>query len=232
MNSTELVPTTVLIIEDETDLQQAMVDYLRLDGFVAEGVGELKAADQWLATHDCDVLLLDLGLPDGDGLAWLLRHPGLRSKGIIITTARAQSADRVVGAKGGADVYLVKPLQLEELSAVLGNLGRRIRPAPAAQAWVLDATRWVLRSPQGLSVKLTLGETRLLGAISGSPGAVVARDRLIERLGENPLSYDPRRLEILVRRLRNKAKTRLCCDLPLETVYGEGYAFTAPIRSV
>ena len=132
MTNTHLSSATrVLVVEDERDLLDAMVTFLNLDGLSAHGVGNLRAAEQWLQNNPHDILVLDLGLPDGDGLAWLNAHPELVHKGVIITTARGESDARIVGVRAGADAYLVKPVQLEELSGLVSNLMRRRRSTAA-----------------------------------------------------------------------------------------------------
>lgn len=220
--------TRVLIVEDETDLQEAMVSWLNMEGLVADGVGSLQAATQWMTTHDFDVVVLDLGLPDGDGLAWLGTGVDVRDKGIIITTARGESAHRISGIKAGADVYLVKPVVLEELTSLIHNLVRRIRPE-APRTWMLSMMNWSIESPEGHSVKLTHSEHTLLSHLARLPGKPIAREELVIGLGHDPDVYDARRMEIMVRRLRTKARAVLGYALPLETVHRCGYAFTAPI---
>ena len=222
-------PTQVLIVEDEPDLLDAMVTFLNLDGLVAHGVGSLRAAEQWLLTHHHDILVLDLGLPDGDGLAWLNAHPQLMHQGVIITTARGQSPDRIAGVRAGADAYLVKPVQLEELSALISNLMRRRQPT-AAPHWQLNPLNWTLTSPTGISMKLTNMELRVMKMVTPCPGQVVTRQALIEGLGHDPDIFDPRRLEILVRRFRKKAEDCFGIPLPLATAHGAGYAFTGAIE--
>jgi DNA-binding response OmpR family regulator len=221
-------PIQVLIVEDEADLLDAMITYLTMDGMRVEGVSTLLAADEWLFTHEHDILVLDLGLPDGDGLAWLGPRPWLRDKGVIITTARGDSNQRISGARSGADLYLVKPVELEELSYAVQNLHRRIHRVPSTQ-WSLNLTNWLLLSPDGRPIKLTHGEATLLKCLAESPGLPVSRDALVMQLGHSPVHYDPRRMEIMVRRLRNKTQEILGYPLPFETVHGKGYAFTAAI---
>jgi DNA-binding response OmpR family regulator len=175
------------------------------------------------------VLVLDLGLPDGDGLQWLSQTEQLRGKGVVITTARGQTQQRIEGIRAGADVYLVKPIQLEELASLVANLMRRMRSA-ASPSWSIDRTHWILRTGTGLAVKLTHSEAVLMIKMAERPGQVVPRQDLVLSLGHDPQHYDFRRMEILVRRLRNKVKTDLGCELPLETVRKVGYAFTADLQ--
>jgi two-component system OmpR family response regulator len=218
----------VLVIEDEPDLLAAMVRYLQLEGYVAFAASNLSMAEHWLTQHDMDIIVLDLGLPDGDGLAWLGSRPGLRDKGVIMTTARGEGSSRVSGVRAGADVYLVKPVQLEELTALIRNLLFRLHRLDQA-CWTLDARSWHLISPEGQTIKLTHSEQILLIELARAPGSSVTREVLVAALGQNPEIYDPRRMEIMVRRLRNKTKETLGYDLPLETAHRKGYAFTAPI---
>lgn len=220
--------TRVLIVEDEPDLQEAMVSYLNMEGLVADGVGSLQAATRWMTTHAYDVLVLDLGLPDGDGLAWLDSGVDVRDKGVIITTARGESAHRISGIKAGADVYLVKPVLLEELGSLIRNLVRRIRPE-TPRTWMLSTMTWSIASPEGQSIKLTHSEHTLLSHLARFAGKPVPREELVVSLGHDPDVYDARRMEIMVRRLRTKAREVLGYALPLETVHRCGYAFTAPI---
>lgn len=239
---------SILVVEDEADLRDTMLDYLTLEGFVVAGVGTLAAAQAWLQQHPCDVLVLDLGLPDGDGLQWLRRQGEVPQRGVIITTARGTVDDRVLGVQTGADIYLVKPVQLAELAALLRRLLARLPTAGAAATtaahtgtavasastgpvvWRLNPTSWMLYAPDGASVRLTHSEQVLLLQLATAPGAGVSRQAIAQALGHNPLVYDPRRLEIMIHRLRAKVKEQLGCTLPLDTVHRYGYAFTAPIE--
>jgi DNA-binding response OmpR family regulator len=220
----------LLIVEDELDLREAIVSFLQLEGFAAHGVANLQQASSWMAHNSHDILVLDLGLPDGDGLEWLQNQPSLRQRGVIITTARGLSKERIAGIKAGADAYFVKPVQLEELAALCGNLLQRLHQT--SEFWALHTTHWTLQCPQGMSLKLTRSEHLVLHRIAQNPGEPVDRNELILQLGKNPEHYDLRRLEVLIRRLRTKTQDMLQQPLPLTTVHKQGYAFTAPIKLV
>lgn len=221
-----------LVVEDEGDLREATVTYLRREGIDAHGVGSSAAADLWLEVHPIDVLVLDLGLPDGDGLRWLAARPVLRACGLVLTTARGTAAERIRGAEAGVDVYLVKPVDLEELVPVMRNVARRTRlPAPAA-VWTLHEFSWTLTSPAGRRIRLTRTESLLLRTLAETPGHSVPRRRLVEAFGEALDAYDLRRMEILVRRLRKKVQADAGVALPMDTVHGVGFAFVAPITVI
>lgn len=217
----------VLVVEDQPALQEAIVTYLNLSGFIADGVGSLAGAESWMQTHRFDILVLDLGLDDGDGLA-LLGQFNLQDKGLIITTARSEASDRLMGFQAGADSYLIKPVILEELVVIIHNLSRRLN-VNAINSWFLDTASWSLESPDHISVKLTQLEMAFMACLANSPSELVLKDNLIIALGQDPSEYDPRRMEILVRRLRTKIKNNLGFDAPIETVHGQGYVFTGVI---
>lgn len=220
----------VLVVEDEADLREAMVSYLNLEQIAADGVASGAAFVAWMKTHTCDIIVLDLGLPDVDGLT-LAR--GIRSTGqhgLILATARGQIEDRLKGYESGADAYLIKPVDLRELSGVVRTVARRLQALAPPPGWQLDRITWMLRAPDGATVRLSQSEAAILQLLAETPGAAVARNRIIIALGAQPDSYDPRRLEILVRRLRGKVLGQLGQALPLETVHAVGYALTASIR--
>jgi len=227
MNANE--KARILVVEDEVDLREATVAYLQLEGMKAVGVGTLQAARSLLALQAFDLLILDLGLPDGDARVWLEQNAELRHKGLILTTARGERTDRILGVQAGADCYLVKPVDLDELVGLARNLLRRLHTG-LSSGWMLDCLKWTLCSPEARSLKLTHSELVLLQALAFRPGGSVSRDELAIALGQDPLVYDTRRLEVLVRRLRSKVTEALGYPLPLETVHGQGYAFTAPIE--
>lgn len=224
------VTARILVVEDEPDLLDALVSYLNMENMDAHGVSTLSEAQSWMATNKFDVLLLDLGLPDGDGLSWLQSRNDLRDKGVIITTARSDGLSRVSGIRAGADVYLVKPVLPEEIVSLVHNLIRRLR-GQAPSTWLIDETSWRLLAPDGRALKLTHSEHVLLQRLAQSSGHAVCKEDLVISLGHNPAHYDFRRLEILIRRLRNKVKENWDINLPLETVHRVGYAFTANIQS-
>jgi DNA-binding response OmpR family regulator len=222
----------LLVVEDEPELREAMITYFCSEGFHCKGVGSLRDAHQSLDQKKPDILVLDLGLPDGDSLT-LIDDPKLSHLGVIVTTARSRAEDRLIGLKKGVDAYLVKPIQLEELALVIRNLHRRLRVQTNLESkacWRLQSIQWTLISPSGASLVLTRSEVLVLTELALAVGTGASRGALISRLGHNPETYDWRRMEILMRRLRNKCKSILGLELPVRTVHGYGYAFIEAVQ--
>jgi DNA-binding response OmpR family regulator len=225
----------IAVVEDNTDLRDEVVFHLRRHGHQVEGLVDGVALDAHLAAHEVDVLVLDLGLPGEDGLSIAARlrasRPGLA---IAVLTARGELDDRLRGFKTGADIYLVKPVDMRELSAVVESLHRRVQ-RPAAEAsrsgWRLDFFTMEFASPGGESVMLTPTECNLVRTLAEASPDAVPRTRLAEAMGHPEPDFDYRRLETAMSRLRKKLEA-LDADgtSPLRSARNVGYVFAAPIR--
>ena len=216
----------ILVIEDESDLRDAVVGFLAQMGNETAGVDSVEAAERWLERNDASVLVLDLSLPGESGLEWLQRRVDLKEKGIMMVTAAGSDAERIAGRAAGADGYFVKPVNLVELGMSVKNLLERLR---VADRWMLDSLTWELTAPNGKAAKLTASELTLMECLAEKPGGIVERATIIERLGEDPDAYDIRRMEVMIRRLRTKISETLSMDPPISTVRATGYAFTAKL---
>ena len=215
----------VLIAEDHADLLEATVSYLQAQGFAATGVSCVAKAEEWSRANDFDVLVLDLGLPDGDGLEWINANSALKSKGVVIMTARGMPEQRLAGLAAGADAYLVKPVPLQELVLHIKNIFGRLHHPESNAGWTLSAKTWELVSPQGKRLILNHSEKRILQVLMASEGEVVEKDQIILCVGGQPDIYDYRRIETLMRRLRARCREALSLDLPVNTIYGKGLVF-------
>ncbi len=218
----------LILLEDEPFLLEEMARYLRTQGHEVSATDTLAAFRQRWSEAVHDVAIVDLGLPDGEGLDLVaeLRH-GHSAVGIIILTARAQSLSRIQGFDTGADHYIAKPVRLAELQAVVNALSRRIMPSAPSEAWALDPVRMQLLCPGGLAAPLSLQDCQLLQVLIGNAGQTVRRRRVILGLGEDYLSFDQRRLDSHLRRLRQKVRRCTGRELPVTTVHGVGYVFAA-----
>lgn len=223
------VSLRILLVEDETDFREGLRDLLNLQGFIADGVGSIGSYKAWRMTHSCDVLIIDRQLPDGDGLEIIRLHRQVDQVPVIVLTARGQLDERIAGLDADADHYLVKPIASSELIALLRRIERRAAIQQQAANWILDPVGWRLCSPCGDEVELTRRELAFLANFVEKPGLPVPRQEIILNLDHDPALYDPRRLEVMVRRLRNKVEEATPVDFPLTTIYGVGYAFNGSL---
>jgi len=217
--------TRIAVVEDNPDLLDDVLFELRHAGFETRGAADGAACRALLADFQPQMVVLDLGLPDEDGLAlarWLRSvRPQL---GIVMLTARTALRERLAGHEGGADHYLCKPIDAEELVAVLRSLGRRLQLADLP-SWGLELQPLLLRPPAGPALPLNAVEARILATLARAPLRQASRRELVEALGEDWLLYDERRLEAVLSRLRRKVAEVTGGEAPLRTLRGFGYAF-------
>ena len=229
-------PAHILVVDDDLRLRDLLERYLEQQGLRALGAGNAAGMRRALAAHHVDLIVLDLMLPDADGLA-LCRS--LRAEGVdtpvIMLTAKGDDVDRIVGLELGADDYLPKPCNPRELVArIRAVLRRRPREAvgapQAGQApvsfgrFVFDpATRQLLDGEA--PVKLTSGEFAVLAALVAHPFQTLSRERLIALArGRGHEAFD-RSIDVMVSRLRRCLEDDPRQPRWLQTVWGEGYVF-------
>jgi DNA-binding response OmpR family regulator len=219
----------VLLVEDDDRVAAALQNVLSHHGFSltrADGVGTaLKMLDDSI-----DLVLLDLMLPDGDGLSLCARIRSARDVPIVITTARGELSWRVHGLNLGADDYVVKPYDLRELMARMRAVIRRAQPALApddradndrvlsAQGVQIDLRRHRV-TVHGAPVSLTRKEFALLEELALSPGLVVRREQLLSRVWQSMYEPDGHTLNVHVATMRAK----LGVPELIQTVRGVGY---------
>lgn len=219
----------VAIVEDNLDLLDDLQFNLRQLGLAAVGFPDGTTLGAVLAAGMLwDVLVLDLGLPGESGLSIARRlRTTCPAMGIVMLTARSGIADRIEGLEQGADIYLTKPVDMRELAAAITAVARRVGQIPREmQHWRLDQLCRQLRRPDGRLFDLTNAELCILLALVEASPAAVPRDRLISALGKNPVTYDPRALEVTISRLRQK----LGDESPLKAARGLGYVFAAAVE--
>jgi two-component system, OmpR family, response regulator len=212
----------VLVVEDERAIADEIASALRSAGYVAETVGDGDSAWFRAETEDFDAMLLDIGLPRLDGLSVLrkIRASGSRLP-IIVLTARGHWMERVEGIDAGADDYLPKPFQTEELLARLGAVIRRTSghavPTIEIGNLLLDTRRQTVHI-DGRPVDLSALEFRLLRYLSHNAGRVVPQSELSEHVYESDRDPDSNALEVLIGRLRRKIGSEV-----IATRRGQGY---------
>lgn len=232
-------PYTVAIVEDESVLREEMAFQLQHLGFEVLTFESAPSFYRFMASRRKTVAVLDIGLSGEDGLQicqYLREHdPQI---GIIFLTARSARHDRLTGLEAGADAYLVKPVDMDELTLLIRRLGQRFEGGPAAGTALPDTLRprpprWqfqddtlTLLPPSGQPLRLTLTEWQLLRVLAVRQGQPCSRAELGRALHMLPDEWDPHRLEVIISRLRSKASLQTGLELPLRTLRGVGYVWT------
>jgi two-component system phosphate regulon response regulator OmpR len=226
----------ILVVDDDLRLRDLLERYLTSQGFHARGAANAAAMRRALSEHHVDLIVLDLMLPDGNGLD-LCR--ALRAEGvdlpIIMLTAKGDEVDRIVGLEIGADDYLAKPCSPRELlariRALMRRLPRNLPAAPQAESTPVSFGRFVFDPASrqlhegNTALKLTSGEFAVLAALVTHPFQTLSRERLIALArGRDHDAFD-RSIDVMVSRLRRLVEEDPRAPRWLQTVWGEGYVF-------
>jgi len=218
----------VLLVEDEVEIQSFLQRSLTEAGYQVEAAGDARTAERLTIESTHDVLVVDLGLPDEDGLSLILRlrQLGLRAP-VLILSARRSVDDRVRGLEQGGDDYLTKPFALAELLARLRNLVKRNSSsvAEAARLRVLDLELDLLRreaSRSGEILNLTPQEFVLLEYLCRNAGRVVTRSMILDEVWGMRIQPDTNVVDVHIYRLRGKVDTDGRRPL-IRTLRGVGY---------
>ncbi len=215
-----------MVVEDEALLSERLARTLRQAGYAVDTAADGERADFLARTERYDAVVLDLGLPRIDGLTLLRRwrEAGLAVP-VLVLTARGSWHEKVQGIDGGADDYMAKPFRMEEVLARLRALIRRasgqLAPELRCGAVVLDP-RAAKVTLDGVPIKLTAHELRVLSYLMHHRGRVVSQGELTEHIYAQDFERDSNTVEVFVARLRRKLGPAL-----IETVRGAGYRIAA-----
>jgi two-component system, OmpR family, response regulator len=234
----------IIVVDDEQPAREMVGDYLRMHGFnvsLCDGGVSLRKA---IAQQVPDLIVLDLNMPEEDGLSIIRDLKRRTSVPIIMLTATASAIDRVVGLELGADDYLAKPCELRELLARIRSVLRRsaaIQPPPQpaagpaaapATARVRFGTKWLdhdaraLRDDEGNEHPLTASEYGLLKVFAANPKRVLSRDRLLELANARDAEAFDRAIDLRIMRIRRKIEPDPARPSVIRTVRGGGYLFS------
>ena len=214
----------ILLLEDNADLADAITSRLKSKDFVVDITSNIQAAESALAVGSFDLALFDLSLPDGNSLALLqkLRRQG-KTIPVIIITARDQISDRITGLEAGADDYLVKPFDLDEMIARIHTIMRRYEgnPNPVIKFGNIQIDQSGHRVfVSNVEVELTAKEWAVVQKLSSQPGHIFSKEQMEATLYNFDSEVGSNTLEVYVSRIRKK----LGKD-HIETVRGLGYRF-------
>ncbi len=231
---------TILLVEDDPEIRGLLGDFLTREGFAAELAEDGEEMDRALRRVVPDLVILDLMLPDEDGLSICRRLRARSAVPILFLTAKGDDTDRIVGLELGADDYIAKPFNPRELLARIRAVLRRTGRAPADSSprrrftfanFVADLDARSIETAGGARVPLTSAEFDLLACFIERPQRVLSRDQLIDwTRGRSAEPWD-RTIDVAVSRLRRKLQTAdaAAADL-LTTVRNGGYLFAADVR--
>ena len=217
----------VLIVEDDGALAGALAIMLRSRGDEPVVARSGVEALDLLATANTDIVILDLGLPDMDGTAVLERLRAWSAVPVVVLSARHDAAQKVRALDLGANDYVTKPFNVDELLARMRAATRRVGAAPdhglvATASFTIDVRRGVV-TRDGADVAVTPTEWRLLELLSREPGVVVQRERLLESLRGPSVPHGSHYLRVYIQQLRSKLEPVPGAPRHLVTVPGVGY---------
>ncbi len=200
----------ITVVEDHDALRAVTIEALRQQGHHVQGIACAEALDDEAAASPSDLFIIDLNLPGEDGLSLSKRiRRGNPRAGIIMATGRTNLDDRIAGYENGADVYLSKPVEMDELLAAVSAVRRRVdmwqsRPeVEGEQGFEVDSRSLTLTGPKGSTV-ISASELKMLTAFSTSQGQQLEYWQIMELLGHSPDDFRKASLEVKVVRLRKK----------------------------
>ncbi len=217
----------ILIVEDETKLATVLRDYLTRDGYEVSLLDRGDAVLDWLTRETPDLILLDIMLPGTDGLDLCRAIRGQQQTPIIMTTARVEEIDRLLGLELGADDYICKPFSPREVVARVKAVLRRTRlngePETKAKLQLADNSN---RARYGdRDTELTAIEMRLLQLLMKYPGRIFTRDQLMDDIYPDRRLVSDRTIDSHIKNLRRKLATLAPDQEFVRSVYGAGYKF-------
>src|SRR5690242_16270801 len=236
----------IIIVDDEAPAREMVGDYLKMHGFtvtLCDGGKSLRGAIEAGATPD--LVVLDLNMPEEDGLSIIRDLKGRTNVPVIMLTATASPIDRVVGLELGADDYIAKPCELRELMARIRSVLRRAGPTKAAPVVTETAsakaekdhlvrfgTKWLdleaqaLRDDEGNEHPLTASEFGLLKVFAANPKRVLSRERLLELANARDSEAFDRAVDLRIMRIRRKIEIDPAKPAVIRTIRGGGYLFS------
>ncbi|MDD3353520.1 response regulator transcription factor [Zoogloea sp.] len=235
--STTRTPELIYVVEDEAAIARLIADTLEKFGYKAELFRTAEAFFHGLRHTVPELVILDLGLPDMDGMTVLQQLRGKHACGLLVVTGRSDTYDRVMGLELGADDYVIKPFEPRELIARVRSILRRypgavVMPAdPATRVaefagWRFEPGSNTLTSPSGEQETLSTAEAQLLSVLLAHPNHILTREQL---LGGRDVSALDRSIDLRISRLRRRFEENPQHAKLIKTVYGAGYLLAATV---
>ena len=235
----------IIVVDDEPSAREMVGDYLRMHGFAVTLCDGGKSLRSTIATEVPDLVVLDLNMPEEDGLSIIRDLKQRTNVPVIMLTATASPIDRVVGLELGADDYIAKPCELRELMARIRSVLRRTTPAKSAtpapvaaatktapDSRVRFGTKWLdleaqaLRDDEDNEHPLTASEFGLLKVFAANPKRVLSRERLLELANARDAEAFDRAVDLRIMRIRRKIEPDPAKPSVIRTIRGGGYLFS------
>ena len=226
----------VAILDDEPEIRRMLSGALEDAGFRTVSFARATEFEAALASMSPDVCLVDLGLPDRDGLSLVHRLALESGASIIIISGRAQVQDRVTGLELGADDYIIKPFEPAEVVARVRARLRSAKPGPQASntarfaGWIAHFDRYVLEDEKGEEVTFSHAEGEVLRLFLDAPKRLISRAQMQESLGGVAGESFDRAMDVRISRLRTKLREDPKNPRLIKTIYGAGYIFLGDVR--
>ena len=224
----------IAILDDEPEIRRLLSAALEDAGFRTQSFARATEFEAALRRITPDACLIDLGLPDRDGLALVHRLATESGAAIIIISGRAQVQDRVTGLELGADDYIIKPFEPAEVVARIRARLRRPAQTPRGSSstvrfagWTADFDRYLLIAPDGRETPLSHAEAEVLRMFTDNPRRLVTRSQMLETLGGAAGDSFDRAMDVRISRLRTKLGEDPKTPRLIKTIYGAGYIFLA-----
>ncbi|MGB0720360.1 MAG: response regulator [Bdellovibrionales bacterium] len=229
---------TILTVDDDENLQIVITQYLESDGYRVMAASNASCALKAVEADAMDVILLDLMLPDAEGLSLIPKLQGKSKAGIIVVSGKSDTTEKIICLEMGADDYLTKPFEMRELSARIKAVLRRMEavndePAPTGEEnkdtidfgnWTLDRAQYQVFDQAGESLNFTTGEFQLLEALLTAPNRALSREQLFDKTRDGEFDVYDRAIDIQIARIRKKLGDEKG-DI-IKTVRGVGYMFS------
>lgn len=214
----------LLIIEDEPKIAQLLEDYLQHSGFRTHWEPTGRGGLEWLKNNQASMVLLDLMLPDMDGLEVCRELRKTSNIAIIMITAKVDEVDRLIGLELGADDYICKPFSPREVVARVKALSRRLETPTVATDFSLDESRLAVNY-QGESVELTTVEFALIKSLAARPGHIRNRQQLMDNIYQDNRIVSDRTVDSHIKKVRRKLADTFPEVQFIHSIYGAGYRF-------
>ena len=220
------MPDRVLIVEDESKLAELLRDYLVKEGFDVAMLHHGDEVERWVATHDVELVLLDLMLPGKSGLDVCRALRAISNVAIIMVTARIDEIDRLLGLELGADDYICKPFSPREVVARVKAVLRRVTRGERTGeiGLILDEAAY-RASIDGKDLNLTAVEFQLLKVLVEHPGRIYTRDQLMDAMYRDERVVADRTVDSHIKKIRRKIAAVLPDRDIVHSVYGLGYKY-------